>query len=96
MKNNIHPYPWTVDRNHIKDAEGNVIASVPYTLGDELDHNSGELMAKAPELLQAAGEALQIIGDILRHENLKPGSREALEAAEKHLRKAIETGRRIK
>jgi len=85
----IHPHPWTASEGTIREVNGYVIGNYAYTLGDHLDHNSGELMAKAPELREAAALALRTIGDTLRHEELKPGNREALQAMEKVLRKAI-------
>jgi hypothetical protein len=85
----LHPYPWTLDRNQIRDANGWAIGSVPFSLGDETDQSSGRLMAKAPELLDAAGLALRTINDTLRHENLSAGGYEALEMAANELREAI-------
>lgn len=37
---------WTLDRCHIKNAAGDVIASVPNTLGDDDDHKRGWLIVK--------------------------------------------------
>ena len=48
---------WTCERGRIVNAGGDVLASVPYTLGDEHDHANGRLMAAAPELLAACEDA---------------------------------------
>jgi len=58
-------------------------------VGDQIDHNNGELMAKAPELLEAASLAIRTINDTLRHETLKPGNQEALADAAKKLNRLI-------
>jgi hypothetical protein len=86
----LHPYPWTLDRNHIKNADGDVIASVPYTLGDEIDHSSGRLMARAPELLDLISLTLCTIGDVLRSEpDLMPSNKDVLESISQDLRSAL-------
>lgn len=50
--------PWHRERGNILTAEGWHIANVAYTLGDETDHNTGDLIAAAPDLLEAAISAL--------------------------------------
>ena len=58
--------------------------------GDALDHNSGVLMAKAPEIREAAFEALKAITDVLSGcDILSNQSRYTLERAADILRKAI-------
>jgi len=52
------PGPWHVDRNHIRNAEDDALASVPFTLGDEQDAANARLMAAAPDLLAALRELL--------------------------------------
>ena len=54
------PAPWTTDRGHILDSDRNVLASVPYSLGDAQDHANARLIAAAPELLA-------VCKDVLRH-----------------------------
>jgi len=39
----IHPHPWTASEGTIREVNGYVIGNYAYTLGDHLDHNSGEL-----------------------------------------------------
>lgn len=86
----LHPYPWTLDRNQLRNANGEAIGSVPYTLGDETDQSSGRLMAKAPELLDLMSLTLLTIGDVLRSEpNMRESNREVLEAISQELREAI-------
>lgn len=50
--------PWYRDRGSIRTPAGWHIANVAYTLGDETDHNTGDLIAAAPDLLEAAIFAL--------------------------------------
>jgi len=53
---------WTLSRGYIWDEEGNALASVAYTLGDEADHRRARLIVKAPELLELVGK----LADALR------------------------------
>ena len=53
---------WTYQRGRILNADGDVLASVPYTLGDKYDHANGRLMAAAPALLAACQEAATWLG----------------------------------
>ena len=46
---------WTLERGTIRNEDGDVLASVPYSLGDEADHRRARLIAAAPELLELAG-----------------------------------------
>ena len=90
MTQNIHPHPWKADKGQIKEANGWVIGNYPYTLGDETDHKSGELMAKAPELLNLLSLTLRTIGDILRSEpDLRPSNKDILESISQDIRQAI-------
>ena len=84
-----HPYPWKADNWRILEANGWVIGNYPFTLGDELDHASGELMSKAPELQEAAMGALEAINKVLSIETLTPGGRKALEVAKRHLLEVV-------
>jgi hypothetical protein len=52
------PGPWHVDEGYIKNKEGDVLASLPYTLGDQTDWNNTALIAAAPDLLAACIFAL--------------------------------------
>lgn len=52
---------WTLDGGQIRNDNGWVVASVPYTLGDETDHANGVLIANAPELLDYAIRMLKIL-----------------------------------
>lgn len=45
--------PWVADRGQIRDGDGNSLASVPHTLGDNQDQANARLIAAAPELLNA-------------------------------------------
>lgn len=45
--------PWYVDGAHIRDANGYALASVPHTLGDDSDRANAQLMAAAPDLVDA-------------------------------------------
>jgi len=47
---------WTLDRGTIKNESGDVLASVPYSLGDESDHKRARLIRAAPELLELVGK----------------------------------------
>ena len=47
------PGPRRLDGPHIKNAAGDVLASVPYSLGDASDRANARLMAAAPILLDA-------------------------------------------
>lgn len=86
----LHPHPWTIDRGIIRNANGDVIANAAYSLGDETDHSSGRLMAKAPELLDVISLTLCTIGDVLRSEpDMRQSNREVLEEISQELRKAI-------
>jgi len=90
MNKKIHPYPWTADKGQIKNANGDVIGNYPYTLGDQLDHDSGDLMAKAPALVDLISLTLRTIGDVLRSEpDLRQSNREVLEDISQELREAI-------
>ena len=54
---------WVLDRGYIKNRSGDVLASVPYTLGDKADHARAQLIATTPELLDLVGKlagALQL------------------------------------
>lgn len=82
MENIIKTYtpgPWHADEGQIRTPEGSVLGTYPHTIGDQTDRNNGELMAAAPELLAACDITLRTINDTIRHENLKPGNKEALE-----------------
>ena len=57
---------WTLDRGQIRDNDGNVLASVPYVLGDVQDAANGQLMATAPDLLNALYVALLHLEDAER------------------------------
>jgi len=83
------PGPWQVDQGTIRSQAGDVLGNYPFTVGDQTDRNNGELMAKAPELLEAASLAIRTINDTIRHENLKPGNEEALANAAKGLYRLI-------
>jgi hypothetical protein len=86
----LHPYPWTIDRGTIRTADGDVIGHSVYSLGDEIDHSSGRLMARAPELLDLMSLTLQTIGDVLRSEpDMRQSNREVLEEISQELREAI-------
>ena len=87
--NQVHAHPWAASEGWIRNNHGDVIGNYPYTLGDETDRKSGELMARAPEILEAAGLALRTINDTLRHENLSAGGYEALAAAAGDLQKIL-------
>ena len=50
---------WAYDRGNICNEDGDVLAHVPYTLGDEFDQAPGRLMAAAPELLAACQDAAE-------------------------------------
>jgi len=43
---------WTNDKGQIRNGEGWVVASVPYTLGGGEDARNARLIAAAPELLE--------------------------------------------
>lgn len=47
MKKQHSKGPWTHDRGQIRDAGGNAIASVPYSLGDGEDSANLALIAAA-------------------------------------------------
>ncbi len=86
----LHPHPWTADKGQIREAHGWAIGSYPYTLGDETDHSSGELMAKAPEMLEAIQAALDVIDPWLQEQHiLTAQSREMLETVKGLLSEAI-------
>lgn len=86
----LQPYPWTIDRGTIRNANGDVIGHTAYSLGDELDHSSGRLMARAPELLDLMSLTLRTIGDVLRSEpDLMTSNREVLQEISQELREAI-------
>lgn len=86
----LHPHPWKADQGQIREAHGWSIGSYPYTLGDETDHSSGRLMARAPELLDLMGLTLRTIGDVLRSEpDMRQSNREVLEEISQELREAI-------
>jgi hypothetical protein len=55
------PGPWTLDRGQIRNRAGEVLASVPYTLGDATDQANGLLMAAAPEL----AERVAVLAELL-------------------------------
>ena len=46
-------FPWFVDGPQIRDANGYALASVPHSLGDGSDKANAQLMAAAPDLLDA-------------------------------------------
>ena len=48
----IHPHPWTASEGTIREVNGYVIGNYAYTLGDHLDHNSGELINKLEQVYQ--------------------------------------------
>jgi len=52
------PGPWRVERGAIVNEAGDVLASVPYTLGDDSDRANARIMAAAPELLAACEDVL--------------------------------------
>jgi hypothetical protein len=86
----LHDHPWQADHGQIRDANGWAIGSYPFTLGDQTDHSSGRLMAKAPELLDLMGLTLRTIGDVLRSEpDLMESNREVLNEISQELREAI-------
>jgi len=90
MTKQYHPYPWTADKGRILEANSWVIGNYPFTLGDELDHASGELMAKAPELLEAAKLAHATIREILLTQPLSPGGAQALQSTLDKLAEVIQ------
>jgi len=50
---------WTLERGTIRNEDGDALATVPYSLGDEADHRRARLIAAAPELLAAVRGLLQ-------------------------------------
>lgn len=72
------PAPWTLDGGQVLDRDGNVLASVPYTLGDAQDHANGRLIVAAPELM-AACKAARIVVTLYLSEY--PNTVQGLEAA---------------
>lgn len=58
------PGPWHYAEGYVRDSAGNALASIPYTLGDFTDRANGELMAAAPELLEACRFALDTLDKI--------------------------------
>lgn len=81
---NHTPGPWQLDRGQIRDANGNALASYPYSLGGEADHANAILAAAAPDLLAAALITLETLANITTVEfsqGADKPAREALEAA---------------
>jgi len=84
------PGPWTVDRSQIRDADGNALASVPYTLGDEQDRANARLIASAPAMAETIAQAqrhvsaalqrLRIACDYLDENNTQAGRNFAKDA----------------
>lgn len=58
------PGPWHVDRGQVQNSDGDLLATYPFTLGDESDHANGLLMAAAPDLLAAAILTLEALGEM--------------------------------
>jgi hypothetical protein len=74
------PAPWQAERGAIRNELGDVLASVPYTLGDDQDHANGRLIAAAPELADAARALLDRIDHITTDDFQRGGERREREA----------------
>jgi len=74
------PGPWRADRGQIRNRQGDALASVPYTLGDDQDHANGRLIAAAPELADAARVLLDRIDHITTDDFRRGGERREREA----------------
>lgn len=84
------PGPWHTDEGTIRNQAGDALGSYPWGIGGVEDHNNGELMAAAPELLSACSLTLRTIFDVLRHyEAGAAGNQAALEDLAKDLQKLI-------
>jgi hypothetical protein len=72
--------PWHVERGEIRNELGDVLANVPYTLGDDQDHANGRLIAAAPELANAARALLDRIDHMTTDDFQRGGERREREA----------------
>lgn len=77
---NLSPGPWNYKAGQITDKAGNVLASVPHSLGDELDSANGQAMAGAWQLLQRAKTLLMVIDHITTEDFSEGKERPAREA----------------
>ena len=79
------PGPWSIERGQVRNAHGEALASVPYTLGGPEDAANGRLIAAAPELYA-------VLRWILRNAGYESGEAEPtlhdLQVARVHLDRA--------
>lgn len=63
MGSNEYAAPWSFDQEYgqIRDKDGNSLASVPVSLGDGQDLRNGELMARAPSMLQTLERVIKLL-----------------------------------
>lgn len=57
------PGPWSIERGQVRNAHGEALASVPYTLGGPEDAANGRLIAAAPELAYLLRTILDVWDD---------------------------------
>ena len=60
------PGPYTLDEGTIRAPGGWALASVPYTLGGEEDHENGRLLAASWDLYRASAAALLWLDNLAR------------------------------
>ena len=59
------PAPWSIDRGQLRDRDGNALASVPIYpdgIGGAIDAANGQLLAAAPDLLDALKAIYRLTG----------------------------------
>lgn len=77
--------PWRVEGGTIRDKNGNLLATVQYTAGNEQDQSNAAIMAAAPELMQACIMALTGLQDMSTDEFAAGGDRKIRQTCEKVL-----------
>ena len=59
------PAPWSIDRGQLRDRDGNALASVPIYpdgIGGAIDAANGQLLAAAPDLVDALKAIYRLTG----------------------------------
>ena len=75
------PGPWSLEEGRVLTEGGWLLASLPYTLGDEEDRANARLIAAAPDLLEACKALLEWRDSGAELNHLKDLSRLALVGA---------------
>jgi hypothetical protein len=80
MTDNPYKAPWTIDHGQLRNSDGEVLASIPYSLGDEHDQAVARLLCAAPELLEAAKFTLDVLENMTTEQFQRGEDKPAREA----------------